>query len=613
MTKRTKYVDLEALCQQIFLGVYRCHGEKIINERRALLFNEASKAMYLAGYSDSEIEVELSSLQECLEKHLKSTENTSASPSKEETLPASDTRLSDEKIGTIRNRQACDDQSQGKQFRPEPSPEKKSKPNKFIVGISSVFKFSLALAAMSGVAFLLGEHYEQFTKIEHPSLSYNGPIDDHYKDALVDCKDVVLSREHLGRSDPEYLGSADPDTEAGYVGGGKVNIAFSDKESDCILIRSYEKVKKRKLYAEEYETRTGYKVYSPEYWEEQRLESWQDDYRHRIIAGVEKSKPIINCNIEIDDMPHRNERSLFNSELEDINQWISESSEEFDQCLKNTLANAPDKITNFMVDLVSKLNEEESIDHDRNYAFLKEDVLIHETHLRVQKKWFEATNQYSEKVFAQWDSFRGQVLTPRLERGAKLEQEWARERAEAKYAKEFKDMYGKNPDDLCSYQGRTVRCDQAPWVTEGLNGWDDGVRTLNKISEFSRQANEDRKRRAQAKLDELVWQYEAQQAINDYKNPCGPDVFHDKPHRDCLPVLTDGGAAETVDWEESQRRADQKDREMRAYYADKKKQESESRKTSVSSLCSDPDNANKCYCIPRSQWSNPEGNCVMDK
>ena len=481
MTKRTKHVDLEALCQQVFSGVYPSHGEAIISERRALLFNEASKSLYLSGYSDSEIEEELSKLQSYLEEYLNSAEKGSAGKANNQTSASEKVGLSDAQIEEIRDRQINEDKPEGEKLRPEskpqpdkPSrPEPTSRPNKFIRFVVSGFQFLLAMVAIGAVTFGLGTLYSQLTKIEHPSLSYPGSIDNHYKEALVDCKNEVISREHLGNSHPEYLGSADADSEAGYVGGGKVAIRFSDAERDCISIRQYAKFKKRQVANQEYEARTGIKVYSPEYWDQLRLESWQDDYRHKIIAQLEEISPIVDCHIDTDEMPHRDDRSLVSSDVQEINQWISGASEQFDQCLSTTLSNAPEDISNLIVSLVGKLNKDEGIEHERNYDFLSNDKLIRDAHFNAQKKWVDAINEQSNKVFNNWDRFRNQVIEPRAERGARLEREWARERAEEKYAKEFKQKYGKNPDDPCDYKGRTVRCDQAPWVTNPLRSWDD--------------------------------------------------------------------------------------------------------------------------------------------
>lgn len=478
--------------------------------------------------------------------------------------------LSDEQIEQMRKELEARDKKKPEP-KPEPNNQKENKqdPSSFQNGITVVSKWALKATLYVGAvitcSWIFGaaiDFYRDMTTPEIPTISYDGPIEEHYEESLKWCKNTILNVPGYGR---ERNTRERGEGNHGYEGGYELKVHFKDRSLNCNglagkagmvnLIRRFGKDNRDALTLNE-----QVEYYRP---------GWERTSRKKILSRLDEYKPEIRCDIDLGSVPYQNESELWSRDIKKINTWIEEEQQRLDHCMQTEETTVPQDTFAFLHKLYLDYNNPK-IEQNPFYVLFTSDPKIHQAHKNLMKKWLTAKAEKTAQNFKQWVTYREDTLKPKAERGRRSEAELDRAYAKEQADKAFRKKYGTDPDTRCgNYSCREYHEQGLGRIT----GWDDGERTIKKIASFSRYAQETQRKKEQAQVDALVNQYQAQQSIESFTNSCGTK----EGKCNHLPVLTET-IAEKIDWEAEQRKADQKDREIRAEYADKKKQSNERRK-----------------------------------
>lgn len=491
MTKQPETVDLESLFAQIFSGVYPVHGAAIINARKALLYTEATKAMYAAGYDNARIAAEMSRLDEIVTAHFDSTETAVEQPTQ--------TRATDSSASTA--------EAQPTDHRPtEAQPEAPSQANTSAAGSPDSsnpdngdasktadtsppsppwWKAALPVAGWSFLALIglltallwyEGAFSKQpltfttisveymFTKDGHPGFF---PSKDGYEKVQTWCDTPderrflfgLLKWESSAPSEKGRIILKTANSERGYLWSCTHNEELPfEEEYHRAVAAQWAQVKAQML---------------------QRVGEFGYDYP---------------CEIAIKSAPYYGKDELYERHMEAIASWLDNEQDRLHTCIRATRISLLEQISPFL----NNLFEQEVQKHTP--AIMVADVVtaysadaqIEEAYQNLQQTVFKAeTGQYAENT-RQWNRYAEKKIAPARKNGLYWERKWDAELAKEAADKAFKEKHGVGPDDYCQYEdrrGRTYkkRCSEAVkdpnWSDLGDGGFSQTMRAIGQMAD----------------------------------------------------------------------------------------------------------------------------------
>ncbi len=473
MSSRPDTFDLESLCEQIFSGVYAVHGEQIINARKALLYSEATKALYAAGYDEAGIATEMSRLEEILKAHLEHAEqgagqsagDTTTTQHRSEPEPDSNREESPTK----------------KTFRPESPPTSAPDQPPTRNGWQTIRATPgwTALALVSVLALLVWyEGYLKekpaaettivveyiFTRSEHPGFF---PSRDGYEKVQAWCDTPEEQPIFFG-----LFSRMTPDQPK----QGRITLKTAHKEEQYLWSC----------------TRNAEFPYEKEY--PKLLAAHWSWIKGDILHGANTFKPHYPCDIAIKSTPHYGKDELYQSDMRAIETWSAQEQDRLQDCIRGTRINLLAGIPPFLNDLF----ERETRKHTPPLmlpdvvAAYRTDKDIETLYQTLQGSVFtKETEQYAKNT-RKWNQYVENRIKPARKQGRYWERKWDRESRKAQADKAFREQYGVGPDDYCQYEdrrGRTYRkrCSEAVkdpnWHDLGDGGFSRTMQSLGQMAQ----------------------------------------------------------------------------------------------------------------------------------
>lgn len=242
-------------------------------------------------------------------------------------------------------------------------------------------------------------------------------------------------------------------------------------------------------------------------WSKLRHETWNDDIAPILQSRLQEFQPDIDCVIAFDNLPYDTEVLFTDTDGPKVIAWYKGEQARFASCIDQVRLNAGDMATTFLNDLFLSLKEEHNLESKEFYEIFQNDVKTQEAHQKLAQNVEGAIASERKKHKRKLRRHVDDVLKPAYKKGDKIDRQLAQKEAEKQAAK------------LAEAKPKTV-----------VRGWNDGLRTLNAISDMMAEEEERKRLKAwdeankQAQLAEMTLKWNEAKKGETYK----PGEPHEK-------------------------------------------------------------------------------------
>lgn len=500
MTDKSGKPDLKALCEDVFTGVYESQGEKVINDRRALLFNEATKILYQAGYDDEQIQASMSELEEIIADRLNKTEDKAP--------PVDNSSTSNEPAESVAERhgtkpekhrkteeKASESVNSANHAAPKTSPPKNTESFFSIAGIGMLLVTVLISGAI-GVALFYGGMFgyvyldktTNLFRTQGPELVIDGPSAERYEEAIIWCQQFPEDER-----DPDgWLMGFTPETWRVWE---FPHITFTDGRATCHYVM---KTIPDKVFSD-------------------NQQRWPE-IKQVIFERLDEFRIEFGCELNLAAAPNLNPRTIshFNEIdefVDQLNDWYRNEQQRFESCVQQGGLIHRDRISPFINDLYFEVAATNELLKPEMLTMFKWDVDIRELPRSFEQDIHDAQIEKHNQTAKQWKDYVRDTVEPSIEQAQEAiadYQQYMDERAEQK----FRDKWGKSRNDICNFRGRQVRCGDLPPESmaqvDRITGWDDSDRVIGEMAEMTRQSLGEYRRKSEQQFYQQLDQFNAQ-------------------------------------------------------------------------------------------------------